>query len=344
LVFFENSHCLKCGGVLGFLPDSLDLVALEKEKENRWRRSTQEGKARQYRLCANGVQHGICNWVVPVEESNEFCEACRLNKMIPDLSVIGNLRRWGKLEIAKRRVLYSLKHLGISTEPAGPNSGYPFRFSFLADPPDGSKIMTGHCNGLITLAIAEADDDVREKRRVALKEAYRTLLGHVRHEVAHYYWQPLVGGSSRLEAFRKLFGDESVGYAEALQAYYRQGPPADWNQHYVTAYASAHPWEDWAETFAHYLHIQDTVETAAGFGLALKPRHPASQTMTTDLKELDKAYRSFDRILAAWFPLTYALNELNRGMGLPDACPFVLSDGAVNKLRFVHQVIQDPGG
>jgi hypothetical protein len=320
----------------------MDLATLEQDDGNQWRPLAQTLQAKRYRPCANGVQHGICNWMVPAQDGNELCEACRLNKVIPDLSIAGNRERWRKLEVAKRRVLYSLKHLRIPTQPTVPQSRPPLRFSFLADPPEGPIVMTGHANGLITLAIAEADDDVRENRRLALKEAYRTVLGHLRHEIAHYYWQVLIADSPWRGAFRKLFGDESVDYVAALQAYYWQGAPPDWNQRYVSAYASAHPWEDWAETFAHYLHIQDTVETASDFGLSLNPGHPASQTMTAALKQLNDPNQSFDGILAAWFPLTYALNELNRGMGLADAYPFVLSDAAVNKLRFVHQVIQDP--
>ena len=340
-MFFENTRCYKCGGTLGFLPDSMDVVTLEEEEADRWHPLAEALRAKQYRRCANWVRHGVCNWMAPAQDSNELCEACRLNKVIPDLSFASNRERWGKFEIAKRRVLYNLKHLGIPTEPNGRQKWPPLRFSFLAESPNGPRVMTGHVNGLITLSISEADDDVREKRRLVLHEAYRTLLGHLRHEIAHYYWQVLIDDSPRHHAFRSLFGDDSANYGAALQAYYSRGAPADWNEHFVSAYASAHPWEDWAETFAHYLHIQDTVETATGFGLSLKPKHPSSQTMTVDLKELNEAEQSFDRILAAWFPLTYALNELNRGMGLPDVYPFVLSDAVVNKLRFVHQVARE---
>ena len=340
LLFFENTQCLKCGGSLGFLPDVMDLGTLDANKQGKWRARGESAKGRQYRPCANGVQHQVCNWMVPAEDSNELCEACRLNQVIPDLGIAGNQERWHKLEIAKRRVLYTLKHLRVPTDDAAGGNRPPLRFSFLADSPGKSMVMTGHANGLITLNIAEADDAAREQRRMALRETYRTLLGHLRHEIAHYYWDFLIGDSPRRDKFRKLFGDESVDYQNALQAHYQQGPPPNWRQSYVSAYASAHPWEDWAETFAHYLHIQDMVETASSFGLSLRPRHPAAEAMTADLKEIDELEQGFDRILSAWFPLTYALNEVNRGMGLPDIYPFALSDQAVAKLRFVHEVVQ----
>ena len=196
--------------------------------------------------------------------------------------------------------------------------------------------MTGHDHGLITINVSEADDAVREQRRAALKELYRTPLGHMRHEIAHCSWDRLIAGSPHSQPFRELFGDESADYGAALHHYYELGAPPDWGQRFVSAYASAHPWEDWAETFAHYLHIQDMVETASGFGVSLRPDHPDGEAMSTDLKNIDDHHRSFDRIIGAWLPLTYALNELNRGMGLPDLYPFVLSATALEKLRFVH--------
>jgi hypothetical protein len=339
LVFFENTHCLQCKSGLGFIPDALDLATLRSSSENLWVPLTRGLQGQRYRLCANGSEYQVCNWMIPEKDDDPLCQACRLNLIIPDLSVAGNHDRWQKFEVAKRRLIYTLKHLGLTAEPGGRVDQPPLRFKFLADPPQGPKVMTGHAHGVITLAIAEADDAVREERRLALKEVYRTLLGHVRHEIAHYYWDFLIGNSPRLGCFRKLFGDETSDYGAALSQYYQQGPPADWNLRHVTPYASAHPWEDWAETFAHYLHIRDMVETGAGFGISLQPRHPAAHVMTADLKGLDET--KFDHILAAWLPLTYALNEINRGMGLPDVYPFILSEIALKKLRFVHDVVLD---
>ncbi len=203
----------------------------------------------------------------------------------------------------------------------------------------GPPVLTGHNEGVITINVAEADDAERERRRLALREPYRTLLGHLRHEIAHYYWDGLLARPSRLERFRELFGDESRDYAAALQTYYQQGAPGDWQDRHVSAYATAHPWEDWAETSAHYFHMLDTVETAASFGVALRPKHPDAKAMTADPRTLASGDGSFDRLLQNWLPLTYALNELNRGMGLPDLYPFVLSAPAIEKLRFVHEVL-----
>jgi hypothetical protein len=200
-------------------------------------------------------------------------------------------------------------------------------------------VFSGHDNGLITLNIAEADDAEREKRRVNLHEPYRTLLGHFRHESAHYYWDQLIANTPRLAPFRELFGDETQDYAAALQKHYNQGAPADWQKQWVSAYASSHPWEDWAETWAHYLHIVDTIETAASFGISLAPKHPAAKTMTADPKKVVRPGTGFDTILENWLPLTYALNSLNRGMGLPDLYPFVLSAPVTDKLHFIHETI-----
>ncbi len=340
LVFFENVQCVKCGHALGFLPDVLDLSALEPAPENTWRAIAASVKDRVYRPCQNGREHQVCNWLVPVEDQNPFCVACRTNQTIPDLSIAGNLERWHKMELAKRHLLYTLLHLGLPLE-GNPRENRPaLQFKFLADVPGAPSILTGHANGLITLNIAEADDPEREKRRVSFHEPYRTLLGHFRHEAAHYYWDRLIANSPRLPRFRELFGDETRDYAAALKKYYEQGPPADWQQRHVSAYASAHPWEDWAESCAHYFHIMDTVETAASFGMKLQPKHPAARSMTADPKTVSETQDSFDPILENWLPLTYALNSLNRGMGLPDLYPFVLAAPAIKKLRFIHETVK----
>jgi hypothetical protein len=277
--------------------------------------------------------------MVPAEEAAPFCIACRLNNLIPDLQVAGNLERWHKLELAKRRIIYGLLCLQLPLDGVPEEERPALRFQFLGDPAGGPPLLTGHANGLITVSIAEADDVEREKRRVNLREPYRTLLGHLRHEIAHYYWDRLVANSQWQPPFRKLFGDETRDYAAALQEHYQQGPPADWQSNYVSAYASAHPWEDWAETWAHYLHIADMIETAASFGMTLNPIHPAAQAMTAE-PEKAAGLDDFDEMMANWFPLTYALNTLNRGMGLPDLYPFALSGSAIEKLRFIHQVVK----
>jgi len=199
-----------------------------------------------------------------------------------------------------------------------------------------------HNEGLITINIAEADDPFREKTRQELGEPYRTLLGHFRHEIGHYYWDRLIKNQRSIEPFRTLFGDETADYAEAQKQHYETGPPAEWAQRFVSAYASMHPWEDWAETFAHYLHIVDTLETARTYGLALKPR-AASGAPLPDLTARRLHFDDFDDLISAWFPLTNALNSLNRSMGLADLYPFILSEPAIAKLRFVHDIIENAG-
>ncbi len=214
-------------------------------------------------------------------------------------------------------------------------------FDFLADSPDptGPKVMTGHDNGLITIALVEADDAERERRRTQMNEPYRSLLGHFRHEVGHYFWDVLIRDGGRLEDCRAVFGDDSQDYDAALQTHYKNGPPADWQERYVSQYASTHPWEDWAETWAHYLHIIDTLEMARAFGIRVKPRLVRDETLTAeiDLDPYDTA--TMTEIIDAWLPLTFAMNSLNRAMGNADLYPFVLSPAVVTKLSFVHDVV-----
>ena len=199
--------------------------------------------------------------------------------------------------------------------------------------------MTGHDNGLITIALTEADDVEREKMRTALHEPYRTLLGHFRHEIGHYYWDRLVDDGGRLDAFRALFGDDRADYAEALQRYYDNGAPPDWQTRFVSAYAASHPWEDFAETWAHYLHIIDTLEIAGAFEISVHPR--IARTDALDATVDFDPYRATDvhRLVDTWLPLSLALNSLNRAMGQPDLYPFVLSDPAIAKLGFVHDTV-----
>ena len=341
LVFFENIRCIKCDHVLGFLPDIEDISALETSSASEWRALCAAAKGRIYRQCQNGCEHQVCNWYVPAEEQNVFCISCRTNKTIPDLSIPENLERWRKIEMAKRRLIYTLRHLRLSLDGKPQENRPQLQFSFLADVPGDPAVLSGHEDGLITLNIAEADDAEREKRRTTLHEPYRTLLGHFRHESGHYYWDQLIANTPQLGRFRELYGDETQDYSEALKKHYAQGAPADWQSHFVSAYASSHPWEDWAETWAHYLHIMDTVETAAGFGISLAPKHPDAKAMTANPKKAASPAAGFDAILKNWFPLTYALNSLNRGMGLPDLYPFVLSQPAVDKLRFIHDCIMN---
>jgi hypothetical protein len=209
-------------------------------------------------------------------------------------------------------------------------------FEFLENTPDGDPVLTGHDNGLITLNIAEADDSQREKVRAEMHEPYRTLLGHFRHEIGHYYFDRLVADTRWTESFRAMFGDERMDYGEALQQHYQNGAPVDWPQSFISAYATTHPWEDWAETWAHYLHMVDTLDTATSCGLTLLPDDPQEPTLS-DNSPVEDA--NFDNLMKRWFPLTYALNSLNRSLGMPDGYPFTLAPTVVEKLRFVHHVV-----
>ena len=292
------------------------------------------------RFCHNAT-YLACNWLVPAAGDATLCPACRHNRTIPDLAQPLNLQRWQRLEAAKHHLFYSLMRLKLPLANRIDDPKHGLAFDFLADGPDprGPKVMTGHDNGLITIALIEADDAERERRRTQMNEPYRSLLGHFRHEVGHYFWDVLIRDGGRLQACRARFGDDSADYQAALQAHYRNGAPADWRQHYVSQYASTHPWEDWAETWAHYLHIIDTLEMARAFGISVHPRliRDATLSATIDLDPYQTA--GMTAIIGAWLPLTFAMNSLNRAMGNPDLYPFVLSPAVVAKLGFVHDVV-----
>ena len=344
LVFFENTSCGRCGHRLAYLPDLKLVASLDPAAAGggggvptgSWTSPVEGAKGRAYRLCQNYVSQDVCNWAVPAEDSNALCEACRLTRVIPDLSQPANLVAWRRLEGAKRRLVYSLMDLRLPVVGTEAASGLVFRFMRSVE--GGAPVLTGHAGGVITVNVAEADDVERERVRISMYEPYRTLLGHFRHEVGHYYWDRLVRGTYRLGGFRALFGDEREDYAQALRRHYDMGPAADWQNRCVSAYASVHPWEDWAETWAHYLHMTDTLETAAHCGMSLRPIRADEPAMARQPAK-PAHEQSFDETINAWFPLTYAMNSLNRGMGLADAYPFVLPPAAVEKLRFVHQTV-----
>ncbi len=333
MVFFENDRCVKCDRPLGFLPEKLDLTALEQASGDEWHVARKDISEKTYRVCANNKQHRICNWLVPADDPNAWCLACRLNEIIPDLTQATNVARWARLELAKRRCIYTFLNLGLPITNESDTKQPSLRFKFLEDKPNLS-VKTGHENGVITINVAEADSDERERRRVNLHEPYRTLVGHFRHESGHYFWDRLIANSPHLSRFRELFGDETADYGAALQTYYKQGPPADWGSKTVTPYASSHPWEDWAETWAHYLHMVDTLETAASFRLSINENVPTKTGPIKYSSDMD-----FDKLLAEWTPLTCALNTINRSMGLSDLYPFIIPAPVVEKLRFIHSLI-----
>ena len=336
LVFFENVRCERCEALLGYLPELGELSAFEDAGDGMWRSLHPRAEGALYRQCHNYAVENVCNWMIPADPPETLCRSCQLTRTIPNLTAPDNRLYWYRLEVAKRRLLYTLAALGIKVESRHENPQTGLEFEFLEETSPGETVLTGHDNGLITLNIAEADDAYRERTRTAMHEPYRTLLGHFRHETGHYFFDRLVAGTPWLEPFRARFGDESIDYAEALDAYYRDGVPADWSQSYVSAYATMHPWEDWAETWAHYLLIVDVLDTATSYGVALIPQDPSDPTLT-DQTPVEDA--SFDNLMKRWFPLTYALNSLNRSLGMPDGYPFTLAAPVVEKLRLVHRVI-----
>jgi hypothetical protein len=318
------------------------MASLEPDGHGGWRSPVVESKQVSYRLCANYDRENVCNWGLPVEDPNPLCRSCRLTRVIPDLTLPGAKEAWYRLEVAKRRLVYGLiaLRLPLSNKIDDPERG--LAFEFLADIPGRTApVMTGHADGVITLNVAEADDVQRETIRTQMHEPYRTLLGHFRHESGHYYWDRLIRESERLEGFRELFGDEQEDYGAALGRHYASGAPADWPERFVSAYASSHPWEDWAESWAHYLHMTDTLETAEAWGLTAEPALPELPELAEPTAGGPDAPPDtpFDAMVERWFSVTFVLNDLNRGLGLPDGYPFVLSPPVIEKLRFVHDAI-----
>jgi hypothetical protein len=337
LTLFENVRCEKCGRALGYLPDRLVMSALEPDGSLWWRALA--APERRYRPCRNH-EFGVCNWMVPEGQDSGFCAACRYNRTLPDLSVPDHLQWWAKIESAKHRLVYALLKLDLplSNRSDDPQHGLAFDFLAESSEPAGHRVMTGHDNGLITLAVDEADDARREALRTSMGEPYRTLLGHFRHEIGHYYWDILVSGGDQLHAFREIFGDERADYAAALQAHYAEGAPPDWRSSFVSAYATSHPWEDFAETWAHYLHIVDTLETARGVGVSV---HLPSQNFDADAAFDPYTAGNVEELIAAWLPITFAVNNLNRSMGQPDLYPFVLSPAVIGKIGYALNLVQN---
>jgi len=331
-IYFENDHCLRCDRKLGFVPEALTMAALEGQGDVR-EAVGPEGSLGKYKLCRNYAGHQVCNWLLPADSGEQFCMACRLNRIIPNLAKPGNREKWLNVEREKRRLIYDLLRLGLPFNAKRDNPGTGLAFAFMEDQSPakgefvdtawaGGKVFTGHANGLITINIMEADDAAREAMRQRMNEASRTLLGHFRHEIGHYYWDRLIQDSDWLPGYRALFGDERENYSSALKRHYKKGPPVDWQQHYISAYATAHPWEDWAECWGHYLQITDALETAHGLDMGV--RRPVD----------------FDELVETWIQLSICLNLMNRSMGLRDAYPFVLSNPVIEKLAFIHRVIQ----
>lgn len=352
LLYFENTVCEKCGRRLGYIPDLDALSALQEEgrESGSWKalatvgtrlRSGARGDRDQpYRFCAN-ARYNACNWLIRADRSDAYCTACRHNRTIPDLGVPENLARWQKLELAKHRLFYTLLRLGLPV-PTRAEDREGLAFDFLADPPcqESPRVLTGHDNGLITINVGEADEAERERMRSAMGEPYRTLLGHFRHEVGHFYWEQLVRKRGNLDGFRNLFGDEREDYGKALQRHYAQGATTGWQKSFISTYATSHPWEDWAETWAHYLHILDTLEMASAFGMRIRPKVSEGSELAAVIDEDPHEASEIDQLIAGWLPLSFAVNSLNRSMGQPDLYPFILSAQVIEKMGYVHALVR----
>jgi hypothetical protein len=326
LVTFESIRCLHCGSALGFDPDS------------RAMRTPAATDSSELHRCAN-TRLAACNWLV--SEPGGLCVSCSLTRTRPNDSDDQGLHGFAMAEAAKRRLIFEVADIGLPVEGWMERSG-GLAFDLLSSM--YTPVTTGHAGGLITLDLYETDPAHRERMRLRMGEPYRTVLGHLRHEIAHYYQPILIAPGSAEEArCRELFGDERDDYKQALERYYANGALRGWEQLYVSAYATMHPWEDWAETFAHYLHMRDTLQTAASYGV--KVEGPA--IWTTDPAPLDSNPRGatvdIRGMLRSWIPMTYALNAISRSLGEVDLYPFILSPQVEAKLAFIDSVVRGLG-
>jgi hypothetical protein len=319
LVTFESSSCVRCGAALSFAWPERELRTFA---------------AAPPRRCGN-AEAADCNWLP--DWDGELCFSCSLTRTRPADADAAGLRALARAEAAKRRLLFELGELRlpIPSRAGGDERGLAFDLLSSA----GEPVTTGHGDGLVTLDLAESDDAYRTRVREEMGEAYRTLLGHFRHEIGHFYFGVLTAEEARLERARAVFGDERADYRAALERHYAHGPPADWPERFVSAYATMHPSEDWAETFAHLLHIRDTLQTAAAHGVlvtgpSVGEHDPALTAVPEDVQNAD-----LRTLLGDWLALSYALNAINRSMGHDDLYPFVLSPPVIEKLACVDSLI-----
>jgi len=336
LVFFDNTACLNCRADLGFLWDTRELQTLTAPVAAPDLLAPIEADGNTYVRCHN-VSAAACNWLV--RDPGSLCFSCSLTRTRPGDDDPGGLAAFAEAESAKRRLMFELGELGLPIvsfrEQAG---GLVFDLLSSRDAP----VTTGHAHGVITLDLAESDEVRRVQRREQLQEAYRTVLGHLRHEIGHYYFPILTADPTALERVRAAFGDERADYNEALERHYQQGPPYAWAERHVSAYATMHPSEDWAETFAHYLHIRDTLQTAASHRVQVLGPETGSRLRPAGnfVSIPGSSSGGFDHYIATWLPLTYALNALNRSMGRDDLYPFVLAGPVQDKLGLVHELVE----
>lgn len=342
LIYFENNVCLHCANTLGFDASSLSLITLIPESNGIF--SNIQNRQQQFKFCKN-AEYNTCNWLIPASQTTPYCLACDLNRVIPALDNRENLKRWLNIEVAKHRLIYSLLRLRLPIVKKVENEEEGIAFDFLEETSPKEKVITGHDSGTITLNIEEADEAARVRHKLDLGEKYRTLLGHFRHEIGHYYWEVLIKDSEDLNKYREIFGNEQKDYPEALKIYYSKGEPSDWSENFISPYATSHPWEDWAETWAHYLHLMDTLETAFSFGIRIQPDMiQNTRSIQASIQQDPYDMSDFNQIIKWWLPLTFAVNSLNRSMGYSDFYPFVISEPVVGKLRFIHELCLKTSG
>ena len=364
ILFFESSHCIACQKTVG-IDDEFAAVEPYEFDESTGLYYKQSAPQSHYKKCDNNAQYGACNGMVnmdsfiPKADSEEvLCFACKFNETIPDLSINEHIPLWTKMETAKRRALYTLKALGVPLNNLVQDTQSGLSFDFITDRSvidhfatklEGQdNVFTGHDCGHITINLAEADDVARSQTKLAMGERYRTLLGHFRHELGHYYFDQLIVGCPKKHALcKQYFGDDSLDYQLAIDAHYKNGAPANWHEHFISEYATMHPFEDWAETWAHYMHIIDTLETAKNFSITGSTTGNEFDIEDADELRLPQnsyyfyAQTSIDSLLDSWMEFSVILNSLNRSMGLADAYPFVLTQSVRTKLSFIHHAIHN---
>jgi len=327
-LFFENDSCIECGRDIGFDPNTLSLFPLDYLPGGLFTQRDLKN-SQVFKACEHEGRESLsCNWLLDKDDPNNQCLSCRLTRVIPLQNSYKNHNRWVMLEAAKRRLVYNILNHRLSYEDRSQNPEYGLVFDFLEDKRTNPEVdldivYTGHKNGVITINAAEADTEFRVMVRESMNERYRTVLGHYRHEIGHYFFDRLVQDTEWIKYFIYTFGNPGDDYQASLERYYANGPRRDWQFYHISAYASMHPLEDWAETWAHYLHMCDTLETASSFGLT-----------SVDVKNDD-----FSDIMNKWMDLTVIMNSLTRSVGKPDAYPFVIKNNVINKLNFVHRVV-----
>lgn len=323
LLDIADATCPRCAAPLGYALPLDDILVKDAPEADGWVR------------CAEHPTTG-CTWLIQPDDGPR-CESCRLTRTVPGDDDPTDHENLVIIEQAKRKLVVQLTSLGLPLVDKGvdPEGGLAFDLKSTRFEP----VTIGHADGVITIDLAESDDAHREMLRAQLDEPYRTVLGHLRHEVGHYYWDVLVDRTGRHESFRALFGDETESYQGALDRHYAEGAPDGWHAQWVSAYATMHPWEDWAETFAHYLHIRDTLTTAAAFGMSLSG--PDVGTGNGAMEATDDADdASFWAVARDWAVLATALNAVNRSMGHADLYPFALTPPVVKKLSYLHDLVR----